>query len=467
MVRLPNPGSDEGVWGSLLNEFLNVAHNPNGTIKASVLASKADVSALDAKADVTDLDTKADKTVTISAGTGLTGGGNLSANRVLSVQYGTSATTAAVGNDARITGAAQKTTLDFINLLDYVPDGPNGTTDNAADIRQAIIDAGTGVKRLFIPQQADPWIIGTQVLIDVDIEIFSNSWGNTSATPCIQLAPGLDDYGFVFSTTRVDGNRVTFTDIEIDGNASQQAAGGIIQANNPVQCIFERVHLHHAYDTALWLHGQQGTGPYGHHNRIVNCLFDNSAGSAGYGRALVMQSADENMVINCDFENNGNVGAGEPYHIKDWSGINAIVNCVFVGGGEAVRFQDASGSRVVGCMFDGVGRTAVHVSGSNMQVSANHFSGLNTASPNTYFHLILDNGGHCAVTGNVFDSGTVDQALRGLVAQQPSSTHNVVTGNVFRVNTGDLGDGGIYDWNGSSAVGTSTTVKTNSGLADQ
>lgn len=38
---------------------------------------------------------------TVSAGTGLTGGGDLSANRTLSVSFGTTSTTAAAGNDAR------------------------------------------------------------------------------------------------------------------------------------------------------------------------------------------------------------------------------------------------------------------------------------------------------------------------------------------------------------------------------
>ena len=44
----------------------------------------------------------------VIAGTGLTGGGDLSANRTLAVNYGTTAGTAAQGNDSRITGAAQK-----------------------------------------------------------------------------------------------------------------------------------------------------------------------------------------------------------------------------------------------------------------------------------------------------------------------------------------------------------------------
>jgi len=33
MSRLPNPGSDDGTWGGILNDFLGVEHNPDGTQK--------------------------------------------------------------------------------------------------------------------------------------------------------------------------------------------------------------------------------------------------------------------------------------------------------------------------------------------------------------------------------------------------------------------------------------------------
>lgn len=47
----------------------------------------------------------------ITAGTGLTGGGDLSADRTLAVSYGTGSGTAAQGNDSRITGAVQASTV--------------------------------------------------------------------------------------------------------------------------------------------------------------------------------------------------------------------------------------------------------------------------------------------------------------------------------------------------------------------
>jgi hypothetical protein len=43
MVRLPTPGGDNGNWGDLLNEFLLVSHDTNGSLKdASVTAAGAE-----------------------------------------------------------------------------------------------------------------------------------------------------------------------------------------------------------------------------------------------------------------------------------------------------------------------------------------------------------------------------------------------------------------------------------------
>lgn len=168
MARLPQPGGDNGTWGQVLNDFLSVAHASDGTISPSagipdnsisggklqdnsvtntqlLTGSGADGQVLTKDAGaaggfawtsvagspdattstkgliqlsndlggtataptVPALANKADKTTTISAGTGLTGGGDLSANRSLSVSYGTTAGTAAQGDDTRITGAEQ------------------------------------------------------------------------------------------------------------------------------------------------------------------------------------------------------------------------------------------------------------------------------------------------------------------------------------------------------------------------
>lgn len=58
-------------------------------------------------------------TTTVSAGTGLTGGGALSSNQTLTVAYGTSSTTACVGNDSRVTGAAPAASPSFTGTATF------------------------------------------------------------------------------------------------------------------------------------------------------------------------------------------------------------------------------------------------------------------------------------------------------------------------------------------------------------
>ncbi|HEV7454898.1 MAG TPA: hypothetical protein VGO07_06595 [Candidatus Saccharimonadales bacterium] len=45
MARLPQPGGDQGAWGDILNTFLAVEHNSDGTLKSSgAISSKEDKS---------------------------------------------------------------------------------------------------------------------------------------------------------------------------------------------------------------------------------------------------------------------------------------------------------------------------------------------------------------------------------------------------------------------------------------
>ena len=41
MVRLPQPGSDSGTWGQILNDYLSQVHNTDGSLKDSVVTSAA------------------------------------------------------------------------------------------------------------------------------------------------------------------------------------------------------------------------------------------------------------------------------------------------------------------------------------------------------------------------------------------------------------------------------------------
>jgi len=209
VARLPIPGSDTGTWGTVLNDFLAQAHNSDGTLKsgstsgtgAEQMSNKGSVNgyasldgtgkvpvaqlptaatgiqsltAADATITIggtatdptvgvgtiseskvtnltTDLAGKASTATTISAGTGLTGGGDLSANRTLTVSYGATAGTAAQGNDARITGAEQTTNKGSANGYAPLDSGskvpvtnlPDATTSTKGIVQLAGDLAGT------------------------------------------------------------------------------------------------------------------------------------------------------------------------------------------------------------------------------------------------------------------------------------------------------------------------------------
>ena len=103
------------------------------------------------------VDTNWTQTVTharrVIAGTGLTGGGALSADRTLAVQYGTTAGTAAEGNDGR--------------LSDTRNPRPNSVTDGtlATDVREKVNGAvqSDDYRRARVMSQADYQALGAAV----------------------------------------------------------------------------------------------------------------------------------------------------------------------------------------------------------------------------------------------------------------------------------------------------------------
>src|SRR5688572_18473681 len=94
MARLPVPGQDNGLWGNVLNDFLTIEHNSDGTLKTGG-----------------SLGGKVDTTRTIASSTGLTGGGDLSANRTLSVVNDTTTQKVRVSKNGTLTGTRQEVNL--------------------------------------------------------------------------------------------------------------------------------------------------------------------------------------------------------------------------------------------------------------------------------------------------------------------------------------------------------------------
>lgn len=97
---------DSGASGGLA--WTSAVGSPDATTTTKGLVQLAgDLGGTAASPTVPALADKADTSTTILGGTGLTGGGDLSTDRTLAVDFGTAAGTVVQGNDNRITGAEQ------------------------------------------------------------------------------------------------------------------------------------------------------------------------------------------------------------------------------------------------------------------------------------------------------------------------------------------------------------------------
>lgn len=201
----------------------------------------------------TDLAARALGATTMTAGTGLTGGGDLTANRTFSVAYGTTSTTATVGNDSRLsfiasgTGATtltlQNKLRDVLSVKDFGAVG-DGSTDDTTAISNAIT-AAMG-KTLFFPA-------GTYVLTQTGTNQISKTLsGNLTLNgdnATIKAIP----------STQVN-QMLYFTQVN---QYNVEVSGLIFDANQKAQSILR---------------------------------FDNNSGTAGSATALV-------TIDNCEFKN--------------------------------------------------------------------------------------------------------------------------------------------------------------------
>lgn len=410
MARLPISGGDSGDWGNILNDFLLVEHTSTGALKRG---SDIDTALSTANTALTTANSKLDKFV------------------ILATDYGV--------------------TFD-------------GTTDDAADLQTAINAAVGASKPLVLgPGTA---IVGTPLSISGPITIMGSGREET----ILKAANGLNDYviSFTGGAPGVGIIGARFSDFTIDGNSANVTAGGGIKADGAVQCTFERVHCTSCYHWGLKL-GPITGGAFGHHNRVVDCLFDNAGGSAGFGGGVWTTSNDENWFYGSDFEFLGGattpIGTN-PIMLYDEAGLQHIVASNFVSGANnciAVRVQNTKDTKVVGCTFDGIAGDSVFISGTRCVITSNIFTSPGDGGnvPASGVHLEF-NTHYNVVSGNVLETSNNAGKTRSLIREESTGGggDNIITSNALVQNA--AATVALME-----AEGTNTIVRNNIGFATE
>jgi Pectate lyase superfamily protein len=444
MTRLPIAGGDTGVWGTLLNDFLSVEHAADGTLKirtdgtisgfytkpaggipAADLASSTQttLSAVAGKVDASTVTTKGDILVASAASTLARLGVGSNGQKIVA--------------DATQTLGVKWATDAYLLATDYGAKF-DGNIDDAAALQTAINAAISANKPLILaPGTA---IVGTALSIGSPVTIIGS--GREATT--LKAKNALNDYvmSFTGGTTGVGIIGAHFSDFTIDGNSTNVAAGGGIKADGAVQCSFERLHLTSCYDWGIKL-GPITGGAFGHHNRVVGCLFDQGGGSAGFGGGVWTTSSDENWFYGSDFEYLGgasNPVGSSPIMLYDQAGLQHVTATNFVAGSHnciGIRVQNAKDTKMVGCTFDGLAGDSIFISGTRCVIVGNLFTspGDNGSVAASGVHLEF-NTHFNVVSGNVLETSNNTGKTRSLIREESTggSGDNIIEGNALSQN---------------------------------
>lgn len=163
MARLPQPGADSGSWGAILNDFLTQSLNTDGSLKNNVVSANAiaDQTIQETKLSPS-VQTKLNATGTAPDWTAITnkpaviasGSDQASARTSIgagtsNLAIGTTATTAAAGNDARLSD--QRVPVDASVVTAKIADSAVTNAKLTAGVQASLAKADTAIQKIKRP----------------------------------------------------------------------------------------------------------------------------------------------------------------------------------------------------------------------------------------------------------------------------------------------------------------------------
>jgi len=242
MTRLPIPGSDDGSWGDILNDFLGQAHNTDGSLKSGIDLSKL----------ATDPLARANHTGTQTAGT-ITGLATVATTGDFSDL--TSGPSNATTSTAGLMSAADKHQIG-VSLGDYCT-----VNDSAATITAALTTLLANEQNIFIPLGA--WTINPSVPFELlsGQRLFGVAYGRHGIDPGptklsrFVVPAGFNGVDIFHGAQGVAHVQLEDFLIDLTGAAATNTGNGITLATagtaEEAQWLISRVHVQGPFTTGI------------------------------------------------------------------------------------------------------------------------------------------------------------------------------------------------------------------------
>lgn len=271
-ARLPHVGSDDNEWGQLLNTFLEVAHNSDGTLQPSSVLAAGAYNKPSSGIPQADLDSATQSALaSIAAKYTKPVGGIPASDLTASVQTALTAASSALQPNAN-------GLTDWYNVKKYGALG-DGNTDDTVAIQAALnaaASAGGGV--VYLP--AATYVI-SNITLDTNVTLCGAGWATI-----LQAKSGTT--GYLIALTQPSTSRqVTIRDLALLTPYGGAAAGHILLDNT----------------------GWAGGDPFDCMHRVLNVFSFNSGGDAFHfgsnTRALVVSGCSQYQATGFGFHFEG------------------------------------------------------------------------------------------------------------------------------------------------------------------